>query len=114
MADRKVPVQPLVFYSKDGKVSRYNLRKVRFIDLLIARFNLYVFHSLESSLTTLLGPGDLKIFTKMYYLVTTGYMQNYLVVLFKQFLVIMKTLAHILMTKMQEGEMFLFCISIRL
>ncbi|KAH1018594.1 hypothetical protein HUJ05_006333 [Dendroctonus ponderosae] len=26
-ADRKVPVQPLVFYSKDGKVSRYNLRK---------------------------------------------------------------------------------------
>ncbi|BES94311.1 NAHypothetical proteinT domain [Nesidiocoris tenuis] len=43
-ADRKVPVQPLVFYSKDGKVSRYNLRKFgelpyhlvrskRFIDL---------------------------------------------------------------------------------
>lgn len=29
VADRKVPVQPLVFYSKDGKVSRYNLRKVR-------------------------------------------------------------------------------------
>jgi hypothetical protein len=27
-ADRKVPVQPLVFHSKDGKVSRYNLRKV--------------------------------------------------------------------------------------
>ncbi|XP_060534320.1 NACHT and WD repeat domain-containing protein 2 [Cylas formicarius] len=27
IADRKVPVQPLVFYSKDGKVSRYNLRK---------------------------------------------------------------------------------------
>ncbi|XP_056633882.1 NACHT and WD repeat domain-containing protein 2 [Diorhabda sublineata] len=27
VADRKVPVQPLVFYSKDGKVSRYNLRK---------------------------------------------------------------------------------------
>lgn len=27
-ADRKVPVQPLVFYSKDGKVTRYNLRKV--------------------------------------------------------------------------------------
>jgi hypothetical protein len=27
-ADRKVPIQPLVFYSKDGKVSRYNLRKV--------------------------------------------------------------------------------------
>ncbi|XP_014255655.1 NACHT and WD repeat domain-containing protein 2 isoform X2 [Cimex lectularius] len=26
-ADRKVPVQPLVFYSKDGNVSRYNLRK---------------------------------------------------------------------------------------
>ncbi|GFG36815.1 hypothetical protein Cfor_08648 [Coptotermes formosanus] len=26
-ADRKVPIQPLVFYSKDGKVSRYNLRK---------------------------------------------------------------------------------------
>ncbi|XP_055685545.1 NACHT and WD repeat domain-containing protein 2 [Lutzomyia longipalpis] len=26
-ADRKVPVQPLVFYNKDGKVSRYNLRK---------------------------------------------------------------------------------------
>lgn len=28
-ADRKVPVQPLVFYSKDGKVTRYNLRKVK-------------------------------------------------------------------------------------
>ncbi|XP_045465419.1 NACHT and WD repeat domain-containing protein 2 [Harmonia axyridis] len=27
VADRKVPVQPLVFYSKDGKISRYNLRK---------------------------------------------------------------------------------------
>jgi hypothetical protein len=27
-ADRKVPIQPLVFHSKDGKVSRYNLRKV--------------------------------------------------------------------------------------
>ncbi|XP_066257781.1 NACHT and WD repeat domain-containing protein 2 [Euwallacea similis] len=27
VADRKVPVQPLVFYSKDGNVSRYNLRK---------------------------------------------------------------------------------------
>lgn len=27
-ADRKVPVQPLVFYSKEGNVSRYNLRKV--------------------------------------------------------------------------------------
>ncbi|KAJ8916564.1 hypothetical protein NQ315_000208 [Exocentrus adspersus] len=27
VADRKVPVQPLVFYSKDGAVSRYNLRK---------------------------------------------------------------------------------------
>ncbi|XP_046986255.1 NACHT and WD repeat domain-containing protein 2 [Schistocerca americana] len=26
-ADRKVPIQPLVFYSKDGNVSRYNLRK---------------------------------------------------------------------------------------
>ncbi|KAK9753905.1 NACHT domain [Popillia japonica] len=26
-ADRKVPVQPLVFHSKDGNVSRYNLRK---------------------------------------------------------------------------------------
>lgn len=27
LADRKVPVQPLVFYNKEGKVSRYNLRK---------------------------------------------------------------------------------------
>lgn len=27
-ADRKVPIQPLVFHSKDGKVTRYNLRKV--------------------------------------------------------------------------------------
>ncbi|KAJ8954195.1 hypothetical protein NQ318_005790 [Aromia moschata] len=27
IADRKVPVQPLVFYSKEGNVSRYNLRK---------------------------------------------------------------------------------------
>ncbi|XP_055384364.1 NACHT and WD repeat domain-containing protein 2 isoform X2 [Condylostylus longicornis] len=26
-ADRKVPVQPLVFYNKEGKVTRYNLRK---------------------------------------------------------------------------------------
>lgn len=28
IADRKVPIQPLVFHSKDGKVTRYNLRKV--------------------------------------------------------------------------------------
>ncbi|KAF2895446.1 hypothetical protein ILUMI_10727 [Ignelater luminosus] len=27
IADRKVPVQPLVFLTKDGKVARYNLRK---------------------------------------------------------------------------------------
>ncbi|CAH0549743.1 unnamed protein product [Brassicogethes aeneus] len=27
IADRKVPLQPLVFCSKDGKISRYNLRK---------------------------------------------------------------------------------------
>lgn len=27
-ADRKVPVQPLVFYSKEGTATRYNLRKV--------------------------------------------------------------------------------------
>ncbi|GAB6024674.1 hypothetical protein CHUAL_009808 [Chamberlinius hualienensis] len=27
VADRKVPLQPLVFYGKDGKVARYNLRK---------------------------------------------------------------------------------------
>ena len=29
-ADRKVPLQPLVFQSKDGIVSRYNLRKVKY------------------------------------------------------------------------------------
>lgn len=28
MADRKVPEQPLAFYSKEGKITRYNLRKV--------------------------------------------------------------------------------------
>ena len=28
VADRKVPEQPLAFYSKEGKISRYNLRKV--------------------------------------------------------------------------------------
>lgn len=28
MADRKVPEQPLAFYSKEGTISRYNLRKV--------------------------------------------------------------------------------------
>lgn len=27
IADRKVPIQPLVFYNKEGKVSRFNLRK---------------------------------------------------------------------------------------
>ena len=27
-ADRKVPLQPLAFLTKDGQVSRYNLRKV--------------------------------------------------------------------------------------
>jgi hypothetical protein len=27
-ADRKVPLQPLAFTAKDGKISRYNLRKV--------------------------------------------------------------------------------------
>lgn len=28
-ADRKVPIQPLVFQSADGVITRYNLRKVR-------------------------------------------------------------------------------------
>ncbi|XP_068248399.1 NACHT and WD repeat domain-containing protein 2 [Palaemon carinicauda] len=27
LADRKVPAQPLVFYNKEGKITRYNLRK---------------------------------------------------------------------------------------
>lgn len=30
-ADRKVPVQPLAFTNKEGVITRYNLRKVRFI-----------------------------------------------------------------------------------
>ena len=29
LADRKVPAQPLLYYNKEGKVTRYNLRKVR-------------------------------------------------------------------------------------
>lgn len=33
LADRKVPAQPLVYYNKDGKVSRYNLRKVSHVFL---------------------------------------------------------------------------------
>lgn len=28
IADRKVPEQPLAFYSKEGTITRYNLRKV--------------------------------------------------------------------------------------
>lgn len=28
VADRKVPEQPLAFYSKEGNISRYNLRKL--------------------------------------------------------------------------------------
>ncbi|MPC67818.1 NACHT domain- and WD repeat-containing protein 1 [Portunus trituberculatus] len=28
LADRKVPAQPLVYYNKEGKITRYNLRKV--------------------------------------------------------------------------------------
>lgn len=40
-ADRKVPVQPLVFYSKEGTVTRYNLRKVSTITYL-STFNYYV------------------------------------------------------------------------
>lgn len=41
IADRKVPIQPLMFLSKEGKVSRYNLRKVRYktkIHIRLQRF----------------------------------------------------------------------------
>lgn len=31
VADRKVPLQPLIFVSADGSMKRYNLRKVCFI-----------------------------------------------------------------------------------
>lgn len=41
IADRKVPVQPLVFYAKDGKVSRYNLRKVCLCIILILKRSKY-------------------------------------------------------------------------
>ena len=34
LADRGVPAQPLVYYGKDGKPSRYNLRKVSKIILI--------------------------------------------------------------------------------
>lgn len=50
-ADRKVPVQPLVFYSKEGIVTRYNLRKVSvklLICLLIKSLKKVYISSLES------------------------------------------------------------------
>lgn len=34
-ADRKVPIQPLVFTSKDGSSKRYNLRKVISFNILM-------------------------------------------------------------------------------
>jgi len=40
-ADRKVPVQPLVFYSKEGTASRYNLRKVSNIKQQNYLFSIY-------------------------------------------------------------------------
>lgn len=44
-ADRKVPVQPLVFYSKEGTATRYNLRKVSQItsigDMFIIKYLCY-------------------------------------------------------------------------
>lgn len=38
-ADRKVPMQPLVFVGKDGKISRYNLRKVRTFFLYLIKYH---------------------------------------------------------------------------
>lgn len=43
-ADRKVPIQPLVFHSKDGNVSRYNLRKVSlFPNFILKRMSNVIF-----------------------------------------------------------------------
>ncbi|CAB0044685.1 unnamed protein product [Trichogramma brassicae] len=39
IADRKVPEQPLAFYSKEGKISRYNLRKFGELPFHLVRSN---------------------------------------------------------------------------
>jgi len=42
-ADRKVPLQPLVFTAKDGKISRYNLRKVKHIGRCMRFIQMFFF-----------------------------------------------------------------------
>lgn len=86
VADRKVPMQPLVFYNKDGKVSRYNLRKVNEIKNFFKKkmkssflSSLENYHSIWSDL------GDLRICTKTFSSITNGYMLNYRVVHCKRF-----------------------------
>ncbi|XP_071108697.1 NACHT and WD repeat domain-containing protein 2-like [Haliotis cracherodii] len=40
-SDRKVPVQPLVFYNKEGQVTRYNLRKLNELPFHLIRSHRY-------------------------------------------------------------------------
>jgi len=86
-ADRKVPVQPLLFYSKEGTVTRYNLRKVsiklQYIYIYITK--IINFYSLGSYHITLYEHIVFKICTRMSYLIIDGCMQSYHHVLYKQY-----------------------------
>lgn len=76
-ADRKVPIQPLVFTSKDGLSRRYNLRKVSRVITRNSIFNsILILHcfcfSLGSCLSTLYDRVDLRICLSTCSSTTTG------------------------------------------
>lgn len=102
-ADRKVPIQPLMFHSKDGKITRYNLRKVCLCAPSKFLVNTNLGFSLGSCRFIWYARNALKTYTKTCFLITSGCTQSYPVVRYRRFLPIMKTLAPILTTKIQKG-----------
>ena len=109
----QVPPMPLVFLTKDGKISRYNLRKFgelpyhlvrcrQFDDLCVnVLFNYQV--TLKQKISCLIL-GRIAILTT-YLCFFSGCMPKCLLVRCKQFSVILKTRAIIWMTKTQKEKL---------
>lgn len=97
VADRKVPEQPLAFYSKEGTISRYNLRKV------YHKWKCFVFFFWENKVNSNLNYSSANypftwsdrdvstICSKMFCSITNGFMQNWVLVRYKLYFRISRT-----------------------
>lgn len=106
-ADRKVPVQPLVFHSKDGKVTRYNLRKVVVCcNLDKVSDGCWCYSSVSYHFIWYVRNAS-RICMRTFCLIMSGCMRNCRVVPYKPSLLIMRMLVATLTTRIQKGTLLL-------